>query len=73
MQLAAAPVPCPLAPALTAWQELWPPPEASSPTPAIARTATSAPMTQPRTVRNLVHSARSAWPKPSRPGLAGER
>ena len=30
-------------------------------------------MTQPRTVRNLVHSARSACANPSRPALAGER
>ena len=31
----------------------------------------SVPMTQPRTVRNLVHSARTVCAKPSRLGLAG--
>ena len=62
---------CPWTP--TPWHDLCPPPEASSPTPAITRTPTSAPMIQPRTVRNLVNSARSACLKPFLPGAAGER
>ena len=42
-------------------------PAANSPIPAVTRTATVMPMTQPRTVLNLVHSARRSCAKPSRP------
>ena len=73
MQLPLLVFPCPLELPEADWQVLWPPAEASSPTPAIARTPTSAPMIQPRTVRNLVSSACSACLKPFLPGAAGER
>ena len=45
----------------------------NSPSPAVTRIATIMPMTQPRTVRNLVHSACSSWLKPSGPSCTGER
>ena len=48
------------------WQLLLPPTEMSSPSPTVTSAATTIPMTQPRTVRNLVHSARSNCPNPSR-------
>ncbi len=40
---------------------------------AVSAAAAMMQMTQPRTVRNLVHSARSSWAKPSRPGCWLER
>ena len=43
---------------------LWPP--ANSPTRSISTAAITVAMTQPRTVRNLVHSARRIRPNPSR-------
>ena len=54
-------------PPLVLWHELLVAPAANSPSPAVTRTATSVPMTQPRTVLNLVHSARRSWAKPSCP------
>ena len=42
-------------------------PAANSPIPAVTKAATVMPMTQPRTVLNLVHSARRSCAKPSRP------
>src|SRR5947208_15471974 len=46
---------------------------ASSPTSMVTSAATVIPMTQPRTVRNLIHSARRISAKLSRSGLAGAR
>ncbi len=44
-------------PPLVLWQERLLAPAANNPIPAVTRTATTVPMTQPRTVLNLVHSA----------------
>src|SRR6516225_7076989 len=52
---------------------LTPPPEANRPNPTITSTATIMPVTQPRTVRNLVHSACSSWAKSPRLAGADER
>ena len=60
-------------PPLVLWHELLVAPAANSPSPAVTRTATTVPMTQPRTVLNLVHSARRSWPKPSRPAWRSGR
>src|SRR5580704_7075181 len=49
------------------WHELLLPAALNSPSPNMTRIATSRPMTQPRTVLNLVHSARTSCAKPSRP------
>ena len=38
----------------------------SAPSPTMSSIATAMPMSQPRTVRNLVHSARRSWVNPSR-------
>ena len=40
------------------WHEPLVPTAANSPSPSMTRTATTRPMTQPRTVLNLIHSAR---------------
>ncbi len=48
------------------WQELPLAPAANSPRPTITSTATTVPVTQPRTVLNLVHSACRPDPNPSR-------
>src|ERR1017187_4541972 len=53
-------------PPLVLWHELLLAPAANSPSPTITSTATTVPMTQPRTVLNLVHSARRSGAKPSR-------
>ena len=45
----------------------------SAPMPTMTSIATIMPMTQPRTVLNLVHSARSNWAKPSRPVRSSDR
>ena len=45
----------------------------SAPMPTMTSSATIMPMTQPRTVLNLVHSARSSWAKPSRPVCSSDR
>ena len=45
-------------------QAMWALPAANSPTRSMTTAATKMPMTQPRTVRNLVHSACSTRPKP---------
>ena len=37
----------------------------SAPSPTMTSAAAVTPMTQPRTVRNLVHSARRSWANPS--------
>src|SRR5215468_6265143 len=52
---------------------LTPPPEVNRPNPTITSTATIMPVTQPRTVRNLVHSACSSWAKSPRLASADER
>src|SRR5215471_13891279 len=51
---------------------LTPPPESNRPNPTITSTATIMPVTQPRTVRNLVHSACSSWAKSPRLASADE-
>ncbi len=48
------------------WQPLCGPDAAHSPTPAVTAAAMTMAITQPRTVRNLVHSAWSNRPKLSR-------
>jgi len=48
------------------WQPFRGPDAAHSPTPAVTAAAITMAMTQPRTVRNLVHSACTSRPKLSR-------
>ena len=45
----------------------------SAPSPTMSSIAMAMPMSQPRTVRNFVHSARSNWAKPSRPARSSDR
>ncbi len=51
----------------------WLPDPVSHPKPTVASAATIMPMTQPRTVLNLVHSARTSCANPSRPVRTSER
>ncbi len=56
----------------TCWHAVVLPPLDSSPIPAATTIATIAPMTQPRTVRNFVHSACSNSANPSRPACRSD-
>ena len=55
------------------WKLHWLFAPVSAPSPTMSSSPTSRPMTQPRTVRNFVHSARSSEPNPSLPVAAGGR
>jgi hypothetical protein len=57
----------------TRWHTLLLAPVVSSPNPAATTTAAIRPRTQPRTVRNFVHSACTSCANPSGPGCWAER